>query len=102
MAAGVPLHGKNLLPGDDVLPGFRQTILDWMAEVTALRHRVMQSIARSPDLPADYFARRYTADPLILSRIFNYPEPANPGGARRAPRRRRAHRLRLPHAPAPG
>ena len=78
--AGVPLHGPNLLPGDDVLPGFRQTLFDWMAAVTALGHRVMQGIARSLDLPADYFASRYTADPLILFRIFDYPSRPIPAG----------------------
>ena len=51
-----------------------------MAEVTALGHRVMEGIARSLDLPADYFARRYTADPLILFRIFNYPSRPIPAG----------------------
>jgi polar amino acid transport system ATP-binding protein len=71
--AGVPLHGRNLIPGDDVLPGFRAAIFDYMAAVTALGHRVMQSIALSLALPADYFASRYTADPLVLFRIFNYP-----------------------------
>ena len=35
--AGVPLHGRNLLPGDDVLPGFRETVLDYMAAVTRAR-----------------------------------------------------------------
>jgi isopenicillin N synthase-like dioxygenase len=42
----------------------------------------MAAIARSLHLPADYFARRYTADPLILFRIFNCPSrpiPAAPG-----------------------
>jgi len=80
VAAGVPLHGPNLLPGDDVLPGLRQTILEWMAEVTALGHRLMAAIAASLDLPPDYFARRYTADPLILFRIFQYPSRAVPEG----------------------
>ena len=80
VAAGVPMHGRNLIPGDDVLPGFRETILDWMREVTALSHRVMEGIARSLDLPADYFARRYTADPLILFRIFQYPSRPIPAG----------------------
>jgi polar amino acid transport system ATP-binding protein len=80
VAAGVPMHGPNLLPGDDVLPGFRQTVLDWMREVTALGAVVMEGIARSLDLPADYFARRYTADPLILFRIFDYPGRPVPAG----------------------
>ena len=74
------MHGRNLIPGDDVLPGLRQTILEWMAEVTALGHRVMEGIARSLGLPADYFASRYTADPLILFRIFQYPSRPMPEG----------------------
>ena len=78
--AGMPLHGRNLVPGDDVLPGFRQTIAAWMAAVTALGHRVMAGIARSLELPEDYFARRYTADPLILFRIFLYPSRPVPEG----------------------
>ena len=78
--AGVPLHGPNLIPGDDVLPGFRETILAYIDEVTRLGHRVMEGIARSLELPADYFASRYTRDPLILFRIFNYPSRPVPKG----------------------
>ena len=78
--AGVPLHGANLLPDDDVLPGFRATIAAWMAAVTALGHRVVAALARSLALPDDYFARRYTADPLILFRIFLYPSRPVPEG----------------------
>jgi polar amino acid transport system ATP-binding protein len=48
--------------------------------VTALGHRVMEGIARSLELPADYFASRYTADPLILFRIFQYPSRPIPDG----------------------
>lgn len=73
VAAGVPLHGHNLMPDDDVLPGFRDTVLTYMAQVTALGHRVMAAIAQSLALPADYFHARYTADPLVLFRIFLYP-----------------------------
>jgi len=80
VASRVPLHGRNLIPGDDVLPGLRDTILRWMNEVTALGHRVMQGIAGSLDLPADYFSSRYTADPLILFRIFLYPSRSIPAG----------------------
>ena len=84
VAPGVPLHGRNLFPGDDVLPGLRQTVLEWMAEVTALGHRVMQGIAGSLDLPADYFAQplhRRPADPLSHLPL---PEPADARRARRA------------------
>jgi polar amino acid transport system ATP-binding protein len=92
--AGIPLHGRNLIPGDDVLPGFRATILEYMSQVTQLGHRVMESIARSLDLPSDYFLRRYTSDPLILFRIFNYPSRPVPATSKPS-RRWRAHRLRL-------
>jgi polar amino acid transport system ATP-binding protein len=80
VAAGVPLHGRNLVPGDDVLPGFATTIAEWMAQVTALGHRLMQGIARSLGIADDYFASRYTADPLILFRIFLYPSRPVPAG----------------------
>lgn len=78
--AGVPLHGRNLIPDDTVLPGFRETILAYIEQVTRLGHRVLQAIARSLDLPHDYFASRYTADPLILFRIFLYPSRPVPNG----------------------
>ena len=84
VAAGVPLHGTNLIPGDDVLPGLRQTILEWMAEVTALGHRVMQGIAALAR-PAGRLLRaplhRRPADPLSHLSV---SEPADPGRARRA------------------
>jgi len=48
--------------------------------VTALGHRLMEGIALSLDLPSDYFASRYTADPLILFRLFNYPSRPVPTG----------------------
>jgi isopenicillin N synthase-like dioxygenase len=78
--AGVPLHGRNLLPDDTVLRGFRATVLDYMTQVVALGHRVMAVLASSLELPADYFAARYTADPLILFRIFLYPSRPVPDG----------------------
>jgi len=74
---GTPLHGPNLIPD---LPGFRDTLLAYMAALTALGHRLMEGIALSLDLPADYFASRYTADPLILFRLFNYPSRPVPAG----------------------
>lgn len=78
--AGVPLHGRNLLPGDDLLPGFADTVHAWIAAVTALGHRVMAAIALSLELPPAYFAERYMADPLVLFRIFQYPSREVPAG----------------------
>ena len=73
--AKTPVHGPNLFPD---VPGFRETILDYMAAVTQLGHRLMEGIALSLGLPATYFAERYTADPLILFRLFNYPSQPVP------------------------
>jgi len=70
--ARTPMHGANLFPE---LPGFRETVLDYMEAVTGLGHRLVAAIALSLELEEDYFARRYTAEPLVLFRIFNYPAP---------------------------
>jgi isopenicillin N synthase-like dioxygenase len=73
--AGTPLHGANLWPE---LPGFRETALDYMAALTTLGHRLTAQLALSLELDAGYFAARYTADPLILFRLFNYPSRPTP------------------------
>jgi isopenicillin N synthase-like dioxygenase len=73
--AKTPLHGPNLFPK---IPGFREAILDYMAQVTQAGHALLQGIALSLGLEATYFADRYTADPLILFRIFNYPSQPLP------------------------
>ena len=70
--AGIPLHGPNLFPRDRQ---FREVVLDYMAAMTRLGHALMRGISISLDLEESYFADRYTADPLILFRIFNYPAP---------------------------
>ncbi len=78
--ARLPMHGKNLLPDAPGLEEFGQTILDYIDATTRLGHVLMEGIALSLDLPADYFHARYTADPLILFRIFNYPTQPVPEG----------------------
>jgi len=80
VAAGWPVHGANLFPDEPGLEDFRQTLLDYMAAVTQLGHRLMEGIALSLCLPATYFADRYTADPLILFRLFNHPNQPMPEG----------------------
>jgi isopenicillin N synthase-like dioxygenase len=70
--AGTPLHGPNLFPA---LPGFRQTVLEYMGALTELGHHLMAGLALSLNLEESYFAERYTGEPLTLFRIFNYPPP---------------------------
>jgi isopenicillin N synthase-like dioxygenase len=68
--AGLPLHGSNLYPA---LPGFRDTLLPYIDEVTAVGQLLLSGIAVGLGLPQDYFLERYTRDPTVLFRIFNYP-----------------------------
>src|SRR5688572_10397452 len=46
--AGTPMHGPNLFPAQPA--GYRETVLDYMAELTRLGHRLMAGIAQSLDL----------------------------------------------------
>ncbi len=69
--ARTPMHGANLFPD---IPGFRETVMEYMQALTTLGHTLMRGIAISLELPADYFQIRYLKDPLILFRIFHYPE----------------------------
>jgi isopenicillin N synthase-like dioxygenase len=68
--AGLPLHGRNLYPD---IPEFRQILLRYLQSVTTLGQRLLAAIARGLGLPRDYFLERYTRDPTVLFRIFNYP-----------------------------
>ena len=73
--AGLPLHGANLYPA---LPGFRETLHAYINEVTDVGQLLLGGIATGLGLPRDYFHERYTRDPTVLFRIFNYP-PSTPG-----------------------
>lgn len=74
--SGTPMHGANLFPGD--IPLFREAVLEYMAAMTSLGHRLMEGIALGLGLDESYFIERYTSDPLILFRIFNYPPDPEP------------------------
>lgn len=78
--AGVPMHGSNLLPEEEIAPGFARAIDTYVTHIVALGQRVLTHIAESLGLPAMYFAERYTRDPLVLFRIFLYPTRPVPSG----------------------
>lgn len=77
VVAGVPLHGANLFPTE--IPEMRPATLRYLAAMTDLGGALMRGIALGLGLEASYFADRYTADPLVLFRIFNYPAHAAQG-----------------------
>jgi isopenicillin N synthase-like dioxygenase len=68
--AGLPLHGTNLYPA---LSGFRDSLLAYIDEATAVGQLLLSGIAAGLGLEQDYFRERYTRDPTVLFRIFNYP-----------------------------
>jgi isopenicillin N synthase-like dioxygenase len=51
-------------------------VLAYLDAMTAVGQAVLRGLAESLGLPPSYFEERYTRDPLILFRIFNYPAPA--------------------------
>ncbi|MDD1428463.1 isopenicillin N synthase family oxygenase [Dolichospermum sp. ST_sed9] len=69
--ASTPMHGANLFPSN--IPLFHETVLEYMDAMTQLGHHLMAGISLSLGLEASYFIDRYTANPLTLFRIFNYP-----------------------------
>lgn len=73
--AQTPLHGANLFPEN--FPEFKKIIIEYLAAMSALGHKLMRAITLSLELEENYFSSHYTADPLILFRIFNYPAVNN-------------------------
>jgi isopenicillin N synthase-like dioxygenase len=71
---GLPLHGQNLFPARP--RELQRLVLDYMSAATTTAHAVMEGIALSLGLEADYFYRQYTSDPTVLFRIFHYPSVA--------------------------
>ena len=71
VAAGLPLHGGNLFP--DEVPELKPAVLRFMDEATKAAHTIMEGVALSLGLDAQYFRRTYTARPTLLFRIFEYP-----------------------------
>jgi isopenicillin N synthase-like dioxygenase len=76
VAADWPLHGRNLFPED--VPELKPAVLAFMREAETTAHAIMEGVALSLGLDANYFRAHYTARPTILFRIFEYPaSPAN-------------------------
>jgi isopenicillin N synthase-like dioxygenase len=65
------MHGANLFPS--TVPELRTIVHDYIAAMTRLGHMLMRGISLSLGLEESYFDDHYTADPLVLLRIFNYP-----------------------------
>lgn len=73
-ADGRRLVGPNLFASEEM----RATVLAYLAAMESLGHRLMALVAQSLSLEPTYFFDRYTADPLVLFRIFHYPPVPRP------------------------
>ena len=71
VAKGLPLHGANLFPERPV--ELKAVVTDFMHQAEASAHAIMEGIALSLGLDAQYFRRTYTTQPTMLFRIFHYP-----------------------------
>jgi isopenicillin N synthase-like dioxygenase len=69
--AGLPLHGANQFPAG--VPELRGLVLDFMRAAELSAQAILEGVALSLGLDADYFRRTYTAQPTMLFRIFHYP-----------------------------
>ena len=74
---GLALHGRNLFPAD--VPELKGAVLAFMDEATQASHAIMEGVALSLGLDAQYFRRTYTSRPTLLFRVFEYP--ASPADA---------------------
>lgn len=70
--AQLPMHGANLFPRE--VPDMRDTVLSYLDAASLAARAVMQAIALSLGLDAEYFHLTYTASPTILFRMFHYPD----------------------------
>jgi isopenicillin N synthase-like dioxygenase len=68
---GQPLQGPNQWPEE--LPELRETALAYMAQLTALGHRIGGGLAEALGLPRDWFAS-YFDRPTLFLRLLHYPE----------------------------
>jgi isopenicillin N synthase-like dioxygenase len=76
VVAGLFDHGPNQWPAD--LPGWRETMLTYFAQMEALCCLTMEALAGALDLPQDHFAD-FCVDPVSNLRLLHYPpQPANP------------------------
>ena len=69
--AGLPLHGGNLFP--ESAPALREAVTAFMRGAEQSAHAIMEGVALSLGLDAQYFRRTYTSQPTLLFRIFHYP-----------------------------
>ena len=70
--SGRRFHAMNKWPGQDDLPGFRQTMLAYMATLETLCRRLVNLYALALDVPETLFDEPFR-DPHVILRMSRYP-----------------------------
>ena len=67
------LDGPNQWLPEEVLPGFRQVVMKYFAELARLADEIMEILAIGLNLPATTFAERFGELPLGFMKLISYP-----------------------------
>jgi len=68
---GLPLHGKNQFPVS--IPEMKPAVLLYIDAVVDLGQALMDAFSLALKLDPLYIRTRYTSDPIVIFRAFNYP-----------------------------
>ena len=85
LGRGLPLQGPNQWPAEADLPGFKQTVLEYMAACEGVARSLFPVFAEALSLPRDYFERLFVR-PTSNLKLLHYPaqptdRPADQYGA---------------------
>lgn len=71
---GQPLHGKNRLPDDSVVPGMRENVLRYLDEAAELGRTLTDIFSLGLRLEKNHLRRAFIEpEPVLLLRCFKYP-----------------------------
>jgi isopenicillin N synthase-like dioxygenase len=73
------LLGPNQWLPEKVLPGYRDSVLNWMAQAGALADRLLEVLAEGLELAPDHITRLFGEQRMSLTKLIHYP--ATPQGA---------------------
>ncbi|MFM9134971.1 MAG: isopenicillin N synthase family dioxygenase [bacterium] len=67
------LDGPNQWLPDEMLPGFREVVTEYFAQLSALAGEVMSVLALGLRLPPETFTERFGERPLSFMKLISYP-----------------------------
>ena len=71
--AGIPLHGRNRLPSDDVVSGMRDAVLGYVDDIVNLGKVITEGASLALKLQRDALKEAWlTPEPVALFRCFKY------------------------------